>query len=356
MRSLTSASEDRSNTGVVDVARLPKDMGVKLMSLVKIMCDIDIAQRNIVQEGHFSSKVPDRRVDYRVSFAPAMFGQKLVVRILDTANTPHHVWDLQMPEWMFKTVQDAIKQDSGMFLVCGPTGSGKTSTLYAVIRDIDTSERNVVTIEDPVEIQLDGVTQIPVNEAQGNTFAALLKSVLRQDPDAILVGEVRDPETARTALQAAITGHLVFSTVHAKDTIGTVFRLLDLGLEPYLVASGLQLVLAQRLVRQLCPSCKVPVPATPEQIKKMGKAGEGVTKIYQPRGCPKCVGTGYIGRRGVFELLRTTEAMREVILKNPSMGEIQKALADTQFVKLAESGYLLVAQGITAIEEVERSM
>jgi len=148
----------------------------------------------------------------------------------------------------------------------------------------------------------------------------------------------------------------VFSTVHAKDTIGTVFRLLDLGLEPYLVASGLQLVLAQRLVRQLCPSCKVPVPATPEQIKKMGKAGEGVTKIYQPRGCPKCVGTGYAGRRGVFELLRTTEEMREVILKNPSMGEIQKALADTQFVKLAESGYLLVAQGITAIEEVERSM
>jgi general secretion pathway protein E len=213
-----------------------------------------------------------------------------------------------------------------------------------------------VTIEDPVEIQLDGVTQIPVNEAQGNTFAALLKSVLRQDPDAILVGEVRDPETARTALQAAITGHLVFSTVHAKDTIGTVFRLLDLGLEPYLVASGLQLVLAQRLVRQLCVSCKVPVAATPEQIKKMGKAGEGVTKIYQPRGCPKCVGTGYIGRRGVFELLRTTEEMREVILKNPSMAEIQKALSSTQFVKLAESGYQLVAEGITAIEEVERSM
>jgi general secretion pathway protein E len=346
----------RVDGSMVDVARLPKDMGVKLMSLVKIMCDIDIAQRNIVQEGHFSSRVPDRRVDYRVSFAPAMFGQKLVIRILDTANTPHHVWDLQMPEWMFKTVQDAMRQDSGMFLVCGPTGSGKTSTLYAVIRDIDTSERNVVTIEDPVEIQLDGVTQIPVNEAQGNTFAALLKSVLRQDPDAILVGEVRDPETARTALQAAITGHLVFSTVHAKDTIGTVFRLLDLGLEPYLVASGLQLVLAQRLVRQLCPTCKVSVAATPEQIKKMGPAGEGLTKIYQPRGCPKCVGTGYIGRRGVFELLRTTEEMREVILKNPSMAEIQKALASTQFVKLAESGYLLVAQGITAIEEVERSM
>jgi general secretion pathway protein E len=341
---------------MVDTVRLPKDMGVRVCSLVKILSDIDIAQRNIVQEGHFSSRVPDRRVDYRVSFAPAMFGQKLVVRILDTANTPYHVWDLQLPDWMYEQIMAAMKQDSGMFLVCGPTGSGKTSTLYAVIRDIDVGERNVVTIEDPVEIQLDGVTQIPVNEAQGNTFAALLRSVLRQDPDAILVGEVRDPETAKIALQAAITGHLVFSTVHSRDSLGTIFRLLDLGLEPYLVASGLQLVLAQRLVRQLCPACKVPTKPTPEQLAKMGRAGEGCDKIYTPRGCPRCVGTGYAGRRGVFELLRVNEQMREVMLKNPTIGDIQKTLEGTQFVKLAESGYLLVAQGMTALEEVERSM
>lgn len=346
----------RVDGSMVEVVRLPKEMGVRVQSLVKVTSDIDIAQRNIVQEGHFSSRVPDRRVDYRVSFAPSMFGQKLVIRILDTANTPYHVWDLQLPEWMYETIANAMKADSGMFLVCGPTGSGKTSTLYAVIRDIDTGERNVVTIEDPVEIQLDGVTQIPVNDAQGNTFAALLRSVLRQDPDAILVGEVRDPETARTALQASITGHLVFSTVHAKESLGSVFRLLDLGVEPYLVASGLQLVLAQRLVRQLCPACKVPTKVTPEQLARMGRAGEGCEKIYLPRGCPKCVGTGYSGRRGVFELLKVNEAMREVILKNPGLLEMQKTLEGTPFVKLAESGYLLVAQGFTSLDEIERSL
>ena len=232
---------------------------------------------------------------------------------------------------MFEEIQKAMKADSGMVLVCGPTGSGKTSTLYAVIRDIDVSERNVVTIEDPVEIQLDGVTQIPVNEAQGNTFAALLRSVLRQDPDAILVGEVRDPETARIALQAAITGHLVFSTVHSKDTIGTIFRLLDLGVEPYLVASGLQLVLAQRLVRKLCPACKIAdASRRPSSSRAWARPAKACEKIYSPRGCPKCVGTGFVGRRGVFELLKVTDEMREIIMKNPSVAEIQKTLADTQ--------------------------
>jgi general secretion pathway protein E len=346
----------RADGSMVDVVRLPKDVGIKVTSMIKILCDIDISQKNIVQEGHFSSRVPDRRVDYRVSFAPAMFGQKCVIRILDTANTPYHVWDLQLPEWMFEEVQRACKADSGMIMVCGPTGSGKTSTLYAVIRDIDVSERNVVTIEDPVEIQLDGVTQIPVNEGQGNTFSNLLRSVLRQDPDAILVGEVRDPETARIALQAAITGHLVFSTVHSKDTIGTIFRLLDLGVEPYLVSSGLQLVLAQRLVRKLCPACKVASKPSADQLARMGKAGEGCDKIYGPRGCPKCVGTGFMGRRGVFELLKLTDPMREVVMHNPSVAEVQKTLVGSNFVKLAQSGYLLVAEGVTSIDEIERSM
>src|SRR5688500_9849138 len=346
----------RADGSMVDVVRLPKEVGIRVTSLVKILCDIDIAQKNIVQEGHYSARGPDRRVDYRVSFAPAMFGQKCVIRILDTANTPYHVWDLNLPEWMFEDIQRAMKADSGMFLVCGPTGSGKTSTLYAVIRDIDVSERNVVTIEDPVEIQLDGVTQIPVNDSQGNSFSALLRSVLRQDPDAILVGEVRDPETARIALQAAITGHLVFSTVHSKDTIGTIFRLLDLGVEPYLVSSGLQLVLAQRLVRKLCPACRIATKPTPDIIGRMGKAGEGVETIYNRRGCPKCVGTGFMGRRGVFELLSVTDEMREIIMKNPSVAEVQKTLTSSKFVKLSQSGYLLVAEGVTSLDEIERSM
>jgi general secretion pathway protein E len=341
---------------MVDIVRLPKEMGIRVMSLVKVLSDIDIAQRNIVQEGHFSSPIPGRRVDYRVSFAPSMYGQKLVVRILDAANAPYHVWDLHLPQPMYDTIMAAMRQDSGMFLACGPTGSGKTSTLYAVIRDIDVGERNVVTIEDPVEIELEGVTQIPVNEAQGNTFSALLRSVLRQDPDAILVGEVRDPETARIALQAAITGHLVFSTVHARDTLGSIFRLLDLGVEPYLVATGLQLVLAQRLVRQLCPACRLPRKPTPEQLAKMGPYGAGVEQLFGPQGCPRCVGTGYFGRRGIFELLKTTDELRDLILRSPNMTEMQKALSNQQFVKLHESGFQLVAEGVTSYEEVERSL
>ena len=346
----------RTDGTMVDVVRLPKEVGTKLTSLVKILCDIDIAQRGVVQEGHFSCNVAERRVDYRVSFAPAMFGQKLVVRILDTSNTPFHVWDLQLPDWMYDQTMHAVKGDAGMVLVCGPTGSGKTSTLYAVIRDIDVNERNVVTIEDPIEIQLDGVTQIPVSEEKGNTFANLLRSVLRQDPDAILVGEVRDPETARTALQAAITGHLVFSTIHSRDTIGTIFRLLDLGVEPYLVASGLQLVLGQRLVRVLCPACKQAVRPTADQLTRMGEAGQGVSKIFSAKGCPRCMNIGYSGRRAVFELLKTTDAMRDVIMKNPSLGDLQKSMEGLKFVKLAQSAYQLVAQGITSIDEVERSM
>jgi general secretion pathway protein E len=278
------------------------------------------------------------------------------VRILDTANTPYHVWDLTLPDWMYDQVMTSVKGDAGMVLVCGPTGSGKTSTLYAVIRDIDVNERNVVTIEDPIEIQLEGVTQIPVSDEKGNTFAALLRSVLRQDPDAILVGEVRDPETARTALQAAITGHLVFSTVHARDTVGTIFRLLDLGVEPYLVASGLQLVLGQRLVRVLCPSCKQAVRPTADQLSRMGEAGQGVTRIFSAKGCPRCMGIGYSGRRAVFELLKVTELMRDVIMKAPTLTDLQKSMEGQKFVKLAQSAYQLVAQGITSIDEVERSM
>ena len=346
----------RTDGSMVDVVRLTKEIGVKLISLVKILCDIDISQRSIVQEGHFSANVQERRVDYRVSFAPAMFGQKLVVRILDTANTPYHVWDLQLPDWMYDQVMHAVKGDAGMVLVCGPTGSGKTSTLYAVIRDIDVNERNVVTIEDPIEIQLEGVTQIPVAEEKGNSFANLLRSVLRQDPDAILVGEVRDPETARTALQAAITGHLVFSTVHARDTVGTIFRLLDLGVEPYLVASGLQLVLGQRLVRVLCPTCKQAVRPTADQLTRMGEAGQGVTKLYAAKGCPRCMNIGYSGRRAVFELLKVNDAMRDVMMKAPTLSDLQKAMEGQKFDKLAQSAYQLVAQGITSIDEVERSM
>ncbi len=349
---------------MVDVVKLNKDLGTKLSSVVKILSDIDISQKNIVQEGHFSARVPtraagseapERRVDYRVSFAPAMFGQKLVIRVLDTSNAPLHIDDLQLPARARAIIKKTSEQESGMILVCGPTGSGKTTTLYAILRDIDVNESNVVTIEDPVEIQLEGVTQIPVNDAQGNTFSAMLRSVLRQDPDVILIGEIRDAETARVGVQAGMTGHLVFSTVHSRDTVGGIFRLLDLGVEPYVVGSGLHLVLAQRLVRQLCAHCKVGKAPTAEQSRKMAEYGiVNVVKIFSPKGCKRCLGTGHLGRRGVFELLSTTPALREVILKNPTVMDIQKALDPENYIRIQESGYRLVAEGAASFEEIEK--
>jgi general secretion pathway protein E len=344
----------RIDGSMVDVARLKKETGTRLCAVVKILCDIDIAQRSIIQEGHFSSRVPDRRVDYRISFTPSMYGQKLVMRVLDTANAPQYIWDLGMPEWMFQEIERAVRADQGMVLVCGPTGSGKTASLYAVLRSIDSGERNVVTIEDPVEIQIGGITQMPVNDEQGNSFPNLLRSVLRQDPDVILVGEVRDGETAKVAMQAAITGHLVFSTVHSRDTIGTIFRLIDLGVEPYMVSSGLHLIVAQRLVRQLCPFCKVAMAPTPEQLKRLGKAAEGAEKIYRANGCPRCLQTGFAGRRAVFELLTMNDQIREVIIHNSTPAQILQAVADTKFTKLLQSGYHLVAEGVTTIDEIER--
>lgn len=344
----------RIDGSMVDVAKLRKDMGVRLCAVVKVLSDIDIAQRNIIQEGHFSGRVPDRRVDYRVSFTPSMYGQKLVMRVLDTANAPQYIWDLGLPEWQFKEIERAVRADQGMVLVCGPTGSGKTASLYAVLRSIDSGERNVVTIEDPVEIQIEGITQMPVDEERGNSFPNLLRSVLRQDPDVILVGEVRDGETAKVAMQSAMTGHLVFSTVHTRDSIGVIHRLIDLGVEPYMVASGLHLVLAQRLVRQLCPFCKVPMKPTPEHIEKMGKHLEGVDKIFRANGCIRCLQTGFAGRRAVFELLLVNDEIREIIMKNPTPGEITKVLAGTKFTKLLQSGYQLVAEGITTVDEIER--
>ena len=355
----------RVDGSMVDAVRLSKELGVKLLSAVKVICDIDISQRNIVQEGHFSARVPtktkkeltERRVDYRVSFAPAMHGQKLVIRVLDEANAPLHIDDLQLPQKAREIIRRTSEQDAGMILVCGPTGSGKTTSLYAILRDIDLGQRNVVTIEDPVEIQLDGVTQIPVNESQGNTFSALLRSVLRQDPDVILVGEIRDAETARVAVQAGMTGHLVFSTVHSRDTISGMFRLLDLGVEPYVVASGLHVVVAQRLVRQLCPHCKVAKPPSPAQAKKLARLViTGVKQVYQPKGCKKCFGTGHFGRRGVFEVMVATPKLRDAILKTPTIEGCKAALTPEGYISMEESGYRLIAEGVAGFDEVEKTI
>ena len=339
---------------MVDAIDVDPVLFARVTNMVKILANIDITQKQVVQEGHFSVELPERTIDFRVSFTPAVHGQKLVIRILDPTSAPQHMANLLLPNWMLRDIGAVSKQTSGMLLVCGPTGSGKTTTLYAALRAIDRTRRNVITIEDPVEYQIDGVTHIPADQQGSNTFNSLLRSVLRQDPDVILLGEIRDRETAQTAMQASMTGHLVLSTVHAKDTIGTIFRLLDLGVEPYLLGSSLNLVLAQRLIRLLCENCKAPRRPVPSQLGLMGRHSEGIEHIYVPVGCPRCLTVGFVGRRALFELLTVNDALRDAILNSPTMATIRAALRRTVFISLGEMGWQMVAEGTTSAEEVDR--
>ncbi|MCZ6836955.1 MAG: ATPase, T2SS/T4P/T4SS family, partial [Planctomycetota bacterium] len=265
----------------------------RVLGVVKILCEIDTSQKSTVQDGHFSVAIKGRRVDFRVSLTPTMHGQKLVIRVLDSGAAPARLHELGMLPWMYEKLRTIATKDAGLLLVCGPTGSGKTTTLYSCLREINVDQRNAITIEDPVEYYLEGCTQIPVNHKQGNTFATILRSVLRQDPDVIFLGEVRDIETANVAMQAAMTGHLVYTTVHSKDTIGAIFRLMDLGVESYLVANALNLIVAQRLSRTLCETCKKPVKPKPSQTLKMGSHLGGQPLIYAPNGCKRCLKTGF---------------------------------------------------------------
>ena len=339
---------------MVHLVNLENDLFRKLMGMVKILCEIDTSHKSTVQDGHFSVRIPGRRVDYRVSFTPVMHGQKLVIRVLDGSNAPARLHELGLLPWMYEKLRKVAIRDSGLLLVSGPTGSGKTTSLYSCLREIDVEVRNAVTIEDPVEYHLEGCTQIPVDNNQGNTFANILRSVLRQDPDVIFVGEIRDIETASVATQAAMTGHLVYSTVHARDSIGSIFRLLDLGLEPYLVANALNLVVAQRLLRVLCPSCKRKVKPTPAQTLAMGKYVEGVPVICSSQGCSACLGTGYHGRRAIFELLEVSDAIRDVILKTPTITAIREVLSHGLFTSLRQYGFSLVSDRETSFDEIDR--
>jgi len=339
---------------MLSAVQLRLDIYKRLLGIIKILCQIDTTKRNSVQDGHFSATVKGRRVDYRVSLTPAMHGQKLVIRVLDTANAPTRLHELGTAPWMYEKMRAMSTKDAGMILACGPTGSGKTTTLYSCLREVDLAQRNVITIEDPVEYSMEGCTQIPVNAEQGNSFAQILRSVLRQDPDVIFVGEVRDIETANVAMQAAMTGHLVLSTVHSKDSIGAIFRLLDLGVESYLVANALNLIIAQRLVRTLCEVCRKPVQPTPAQTMRMGKSLSGLPHIFVPVGCRKCLRTGYTGRQAIFELLEVTDPMRDVILKSPTIQGIRAIAEQGLFTRLQQSGFALVRDGMTSLDEVER--
>lgn len=333
-------------------AKINLDAGLRLVSAIKTLSQIDIAERRKAQDGRFGARTGTRSVDFRVATTPSVYGEKLVIRVLDLQSGMRGLQDIGMPEAMMKRFERAIHSRSGMILATGPTGSGKTSTLYAALSQLDSVQLNLVTIEDPVEYELPGATQIPVNVKAGVTYEAGLRSILRQDPDVILVGEMRDLEAAQIALRSALTGHLVFSSLHTRDAIGTLSRLEEMGIERHLLASALFVVIAQRLVRVLCRNCREPYPCVGNELEELGfELPEGET-IYRATGCRKCEGTGYIGRTGVFEMLVLDDILRT---------EVNNGLAEESFTKLARSkgyqGYREEAAqkillGITSVDEV----
>ncbi len=353
-RQHTAGIRLRVDGAMMEVCAVDSEAARRLMSMIKVLCNIDISRKSVIQEGHFSLEAPGRSIDYRVSFAPAMYGQKMVVRVLDPQSSPQQLHDMDLPAEVEQALKDTADAATGMLLVCGPTGSGKTTTLYAALRGIDATTRNVITIEDPIEYEIQGVTQIPVDAAEGHTFGVLLRTCLRQDPDVIVLGEVRDQDTAVTAMQAATTGHLVLSTLHATDTVSTVLRLLDLGVEPYLISSTLNVVLAQRLLRRLCESCKEPVEPTAEQRRGLQLADDDRPLIHQPIGCEACFGTGYAGRVGVFELLATDDHLRDLILGKPSLVDLRNSLIERGFKTLGDHAAQRVLAGQCSYEDAHR--
>ena len=339
-----------------DMLSPPRQVQAALVSRIKIMARLNIAEKRLPQDGRIELKVADREIDVRVSTLPTAFGERVVLRLLKKSSVLLSLSDLGMPEDRLAPFAAAVKAPTGIILVTGPTGSGKTTTLYAALTAINTTDINIITIEDPIEYRIDGIGQVQVNPKIQLTFASGLRSIVRQDPDVILVGEIRDVETAEIAMQSALTGHLVLSTLHTNDAAGAITRLRDMGIEPFLLASSLNVVLAQRLVRIICPSCREEYRPSAEMWSRIGldrrHSEEGTA--YRGRGCECCLHTGYRGRCGIFELLPMNAAMKDLVLRTADANEIRrKALADGM-VSLVEDGRRKVLQGITTIEEVYR--
>jgi general secretion pathway protein E/type IV pilus assembly protein PilB len=323
-----------------------------IVSRVKILSHLNIAEKRLPQDGRIKIRIDDAEVDIRVSVIPMLHGEAVVMRLLRQNATLRGMAQLDMDRREYECFQRVLELPHGIILVTGPTGSGKTSTLYTALNEINDSVRKIITVEDPVEYQLKGVNQIQVNEKSGLTFARGLRSILRHDPDVILIGEIRDQETAQIAVQASLTGHLVFSTLHTNDAPGAVTRLVDMGVEPYLVASSLEAVLAQRLVRVLCEECKQPDhSATAEALKVQLGIPPGTT-IYKSVGCRECRNTGFFGRHAIFEWMDTDEEIRRLVLKNASSDQIRDAARRQGMKSLAEDGWRLVRAGLTTVEEV----
>ncbi len=333
----------------------PHQMHAAIVSRIKIMAELDIAQRRLPQDGGIHVMVEGRPIDLRVSVMPGNFGEKVVIRIIDSHKVLFNLESLGFTYDNLNLFRTVIQSPNGIVLVTGPTGSGKNTTLYAALSELNNEEVNICTVEDPVECNMRGINQFQVNEKAGFEFSTALRSLLRQDPDIIMVGEIRDKATANIAVQAALTGHLVLSTLHTNDAPGAVTRLLDLGVQPFLVSASLIAVLAQRLVRKICPNCKTEYDVSPSIRKMVAKANVEVEKFYRGVGCKKCRNTGHAGRIAIHELFVPSEQVKEMITERASLKQLRKCAVESEMVPLTMDGFEKVKAGIVSIEEVLRT-
>ena len=338
------------------ILTVPKDLQSSVISRIKIMSGLDISERRIPQDGRFNVRVKDKDIDLRISTLPTVYGEKIVARLLDKSGGNLNKNNIGLSGHDMETFDKMIKCRSGVLLIVGPTGSGKSTTMYAMIGELNKPEVNMVTLEDPVEYNINGVNQVPINEKTGMTFASGLRAILRQDPDIIGVGEIRDGETAEIAMRSAITGHVVISTIHTNDAVGTIERLEDIGVEPYLVASALRGVISQRLVRRICPRCRTAYTPDDEELSELGLPPQEGLQFYKGVGCPSCFDTGYHGRIAVFEMLVINSRVRRMIAEGASRDEIEQELKKPEngFVSLYDNAMRLVRDGITTTSEMLR--
>jgi type IV pilus assembly protein PilB len=344
----------RIDGALYEMAPPPKQLAVPIISRVKVLASLNIAERRIPQDGRIKINIGGRAVDLRVSTLPTQFGESVVLRVLDQSAVRLDITQLGMPEDVFNGIQEIVKRPNGIFIVTGPTGSGKTTTLYSGLRIVNTVDLKILTAEDPVEYEIEGIMQVPVNPLVGLTFAAALRSFLRQDPDVIMLGEIRDLETAQISIQASLTGHLVLSTLHTNDSAGAVTRLVDMGVEPFLIAASLEAVLAQRLVRRVCVQCKTSYLPPQDLLTQLGIAKENVgsRQFFYGKGCPVCSQSGYKGRLGIYEWLRMSEALRDLVTqKAPTLVIRQKAI-EQGMRTLRDDGLRAIFDGHTSVEEV----
>ena len=344
----------RVDGALYEMSPPPRHLALPVISRVKVMANMNIAERRLPQDGRIQKNIAGRSIDLRVSTLPTQFGESLVLRVLDRTTVNLDLEALGMPDYIYKFLLEMIHRPNGIFIATGPTGSGKTTTLYSCLRQINTIDSKLLTAEEPVEYDLEGIVQVPVNEAIGLTFARVLRSFLRQDPDRIMIGETRDLETAQIAIQASLTGHLVFTTLHTNDAPGAVTRLIDMGAEPFLISSALEAVLGQRLLRSICSQCRTPYQPNEAMLAELGISQRdiGEKQFYYGKGCDACNNTGYKGRKGIYELLKISDPIRELINERaPTVNLKQKAI-ELGMVTLRQDGLRSIFAGDTTIEEV----